>query len=239
MKTIWSILLVYGHSTNFLVVVFDVLVANLKRFGNIFETFWCVFRTFWSYFRNFLVSFSNVLVAKKQLLRPKTPEPHPGSGARAGMPKPDPKFPTSHVWCHFVFNFFVAHHCNFANPFWFSRWLIFWKPFDFHRGPIFWKPLCISRGLIFWKPFWFFRGLIWRFLILGAAPLYIFMKRDICDICDISCDIFSCVAIFFGVLRYFLERCDIFSRSAILEFFVTSSVFFLTLNSFCFFCGQY
>ena len=60
MKTIWSILLFYGHSTNFLVVVFDVLVANLKRFGRIFETFWCVFRTFWSHFRNFLVSFSKL-----------------------------------------------------------------------------------------------------------------------------------------------------------------------------------
>ena len=53
MKTIWSILLFYSHSTNFLVVVFDVLVANLKRFGHIFEISWCVF--------------SNILVALSKL----------------------------------------------------------------------------------------------------------------------------------------------------------------------------
>ena len=80
---------------------------------------------------------SNVLVAKKQLLRPKTPEPHPGSGARAGMPKPDPKSRQSNVWCPFsLFGFqsMYAHKIIF-----FFRWAIldiFEKRFDFSRGLI-------------------------------------------------------------------------------------------------------
>ena len=78
----------------------------------------------------------------------------------------------------FSSTFFVAHHCNFENR------------------------LIFSGGLYFENRFYFFRGLILRFLIFGAAPLYIFMKRDICDICDICRDIFWGVAIIFHVQRY-------------------------------------
>ena len=82
----------------------------------------------------------------------------------------------------------------------------------------FWKACCKPCSIFFassghfWKAFWFFsRGLYWTFLFLGAAPLYIFMKRDICDICDIFSDIFLGLAIFFHVerySRYFLSKVD-------------------------------
>ena len=73
----------------------------------------------------------------------------------------------------------------------------------------------------------------------GSALIYIYEARYLRYLryflryFFVRCDIFWGVAIFFGALRYF------FTFSDIRVFCDVKCFFFLTLNSFCFFCGQY
>ena len=119
-----------------LIVVWELLGTIFETLGSIFETFGVIFERFgrylktswyqlwnaWIDFWNVLVSFSNVLVAKTKLFRPdtSTPEPHPGSGARAGMPKARSKTSRLQTLSVFleIFRVFIKSW-NFSKAFWF------------------------------------------------------------------------------------------------------------------------
>ena len=161
---------------NVLVVFSKLFGVFFERFGRIFETFWCHFRTFWSQKSNY------------SALKPRNPTLDRALALECQSPIQKSRHQTFGV--------------IFSSTFLLLIIVIFKTVLIFFRGLIFWKQFWFFRGLIFWKPFWFFPGAYIKVSDFGAAPLYIFMKRDICDICDIFSDIFLGWAIFFHVERY-------------------------------------